>query len=316
MLQQTRIAVVVPYYDRFLRTFPSVDALARARPRDVLRLWAGLGYYSRARNLHRAAREIVTRYGGVFPRTQEEALALPGIGRYTAAAVLSIAYDMPLAALDGNTARVLARLGAVRGDLRQPQRWRRLASAAQGLLASQAPGDWNQSLMELGETICTPQTPRCGSCPVSRWCLAYKRGLAVKIPTARRKPASVKVRIAAAVLHDPRGRTMLVRDPGIHDGVLFSRMWQFPAVEVMRDPAAELRAHLGNVLEIDTGALELEPLQIARHGVTFRNITLMPFLVRVPRLLKLPRTRIVPLVRLGDIPISSATRKIATAALP
>ncbi len=315
-MQQTRISVVEPYYDRFLKIFPSVDALARARPHDVLQLWAGLGYYSRARNLHRAAREIVTRHGGVFPLTHEEALALPGIGRYTAAAVLSIAYDVPLAALDGNTARVLARLGAVRGDLRAPQRWQTLASAAQQILAVHAPGDWNQALMELGETVCKPQIPRCDSCPASRWCLAHRRGLAGKIPAARRKPASVKVRIAAAVLHDPRGRTMLVRDPGVHNDALFSRMWQFPAVEVTYNAVAELRAHLGEVLQIDTVSLELEPLRAARHGVTFRKITLMPFLVQVSRLSKLPRTRIVPLVHLGRIPISSATRKIAAAALP
>ena len=316
MLQQTRIAVVEPYYDRFLRSFPSIDALVRARPRDVLRLWAGLGYYSRARNLHRAAREIVTRHGGVFPRTYEETLALPGIGRYTAAAILSIAYDMPLAAVDGNIARVLARLGAVRGNLRQPQRWQKLASAAQELLAAHAPGDWNQALMELGETICTPQIPRCGLCPVSRWCLAHKRGLAGKIPAGRRKRASVKVRIATAVLRDPRGRTMLVRNAGAHHDALFSRMWQFPAVEITRDPATDVKDHLGEMLRIDTVSLELTPLQAVRHGVTFRNITFMPFLVRVSRLPKLPRTRIVPLANLGRIPVSSATRKIAATALP
>ena len=316
MLQQTRINVVELYYDRFLKIFPSVEALARARPRDVLQLWAGLGYYSRARNLHRAAREIVARHGGVFPRTPEEALALPGIGRYTAAAILSIAYDLPLAAMDGNVARVLARLSAIRGDLRAPQRWRRLASEAQTLLAAHAPGDWSQALMELGETICTPQIPRCGLCPVSRWCLAHKRGLVSKIPAARRKRASVKVRIAAAVLCDPRGRTMLVRDPGAHHDALFSRMWQFPAVEVTHDPAAEVRTYLGETLRIDTVSLELEPLRAVRHGVTFRNITFIPFLVQVSRLPNLPRTRIVPLVHLRHIPVSSATRKIATAALP
>jgi A/G-specific adenine glycosylase len=315
MLQQTRINVVGPYYDRFLKVFPSVDALARGRPRDVLHLWAGLGYYRRARNLHRAARQIVARHGRVFPRTHEEALALPGIGRYTAAAILSIAYDVPLAALDGNVARVLARLGAVRGDLRRPECWRKLASSAQELLAKHAPGDWNQALMELGETICTPQLPRCGLCPVSRWCNAHRCGLTDKIPSARRKRDSVKVRIAAAVLYDPRGRTMLVRDPGVHDDVLFSRMWQFPAVEVTHDPVAELAAHLGKVLQIDTVSLKLEPLRAARHGVTFRKITLMPFLVRVSQLSKIPRARIVPLARLGRVAVSSATRKIAAAAL-
>lgn len=315
MLQQTRINVVEPYYDRFLKVFPSVDALARARPRDVLQLWAGLGYYSRARNLHQAARQIVARHGRVFPRTPREALALPGIGRYMAAAILSIAYDVPLAALDGNVARVLARLDAIRDDLRQPQCWRKIASNAQELLAVRTPGDWNQALMELGETICTPQTPRCGLCPLSRWCKARRCGLTDKIPAARRKRDSVKVRIAAAVLYDPRGRTMLVRDPGVHDDVLFSRMWQFPAVEVKHDPVTELRAHLGKVLQIDAVSLELEPLRAARHGVTFRKITLMPFLVRVSRLSKIPRARIVPLGRLGHVAVSSATRKIAVAAL-
>lgn len=315
MLQQTRINVVEPYYHRFLKVFPSVDTLAHARPRDVLQLWAGLGYYSRARNLHRAARQIVARHGRVFPRMPEEVLALPGIGPYTAAAILSIAYDVPLAALDGNVARVLARLSAVRGDLRQPQCWRRLASDAQELLAAHAPGDWNQALMELGETICTPQIPRCRLCPVSQWCNAYRWGLTDEIPAVRRKRANVKVRIAAAVLHDPRGRTMLVRDPGVHDTVLFSRMWQFPAVEVMRDPVADLRTHLGEILQTDTVSLEFEPLRAACHGVTFRKITLLPFLVRVSRLSRIPRTRIVPLARLSHVTVSSATRKIAAAAL-
>src|SRR5208282_3990217 len=170
MLQQTRIAAVLPYYDRFLKKFPSVEALAHGREHEVLKLWSGLGYYSRARNLHRAAKEIVARHSSKFPRALDAALALPGIGRYTAAAVLSIGYDVPLAVLDGNVARVLSRLGAIRGDLRAPHRWRRLSRMAQQLLAQRAPGDWNQALMELGETICTPQTPRCPACPVSRWC--------------------------------------------------------------------------------------------------------------------------------------------------
>ena len=191
--------------------------------------------------------------------------------------MLSIAYDVPLAVLDGNVARVLARLGAVRGDLRAPGRWRQLEELAQSLLATSAPGDWNQALMELGETICTPQIPRCGSCPVSRWCRARELKLTGVIPAPRRKRAAVKVRIAAAILRDPRGRTILVQDPGAHDDVLFSRMWQFPAVEVSGDPAADLARHLQDVLSIDTASIEFKALPAARHGVTFRNITLLPF---------------------------------------
>jgi adenine-specific DNA glycosylase len=167
----------------FLHRLPDMESLARAPLAEVLKLWSGLGYYSRARNLHRAAKEILLHHNGKFPGELDAALQLPGIGRYTAAAVLSIAFDVPLGVLDGNVARVLARLLAIRGDLR------RAASLAPARrrprktwLACGSPGDWNQALMELGETICTPQNPRCEVCPISKWCRAYKLGLTDKIP--------------------------------------------------------------------------------------------------------------------------------------
>jgi A/G-specific adenine glycosylase len=313
MLQQTRIAAVIPYYEKVLKKFPNVGSLARGPEREVLRRWAGLGYYSRARNLHRAAREIVERHSSAFPRELDAALELPGIGRYTAGAVLSIAYGAPHAVLDGNVARVLARLGAVRGDLRAPRRWQKLAATAQELLAVENAGDWNQAMMELGETVCTPKSPRCGECPVRGWCKALKRGLVDKIPEPRKKRAAVHQRIAAAVLLDPRGRTLLVRDPGAHDDVLFSRMWQFPAVEIAHDGRAELARHLQKSLGLAAPALtELAP---AKHGVTFRNITLLPFLARVKTLPAIPRSRRLPLAQIGRVPLSSATRKIAESAL-
>jgi len=314
MLQQTRVAAVVPYYEKFMRQFPAVRALARADAESVLKYWAGLGYYSRVRNLHRAAREIMARHGGKFPRERETALALPGIGKYTAAAVLSIAYGQPLAVLDGNVARVLARLGAIRGDLRTPQRWMQLEERAQTLLVATKPGEWNQVMMELGATVCTPRAPRCEVCPAARWCQARKLGITDQLPAGRKKPAAVKVRIAAAVLLDAKGRTLLVRQ----DGGLFSKMWQFPAVEVKRDAAAELREHLRGILAEGNSktltqrkqreaeyAEERKPrerqedltqrtqraqgdteesmvaLEGVRHSVTFREITLLPFVVRV-----------------------------------
>jgi A/G-specific adenine glycosylase len=313
MLQQTRIAAVIPYYEKFLARFPGFESLALAPEQEVLRLWAGLGYYSRARNLQRAAREIVAQHDGSFPRDFAAAIALPGIGRYTAAAVLSIAFDAPHAVLDGNVARVLARLDAIRGDLRAPQRWKKLETTAQTLLAPKAAGDWNQAMMELGETICTPKSPHCGACPVARWCEARKRGLVNAIPAPRKKQASVTQRIAAAVLLDSRGRTLLVRDPGAHDGVLFSRMWQFPAVEFSKNPAAALADHLRAHLRFDPPALT--ELPHAKHGVTFRDITLVPFCARVATLPILQRTRRLPLADIARVPISSATRKIAQAAL-
>ncbi len=317
MLQQTRVAAVVPYYGRFLQRFPTVQALARARPEQVLRLWAGLGYYRRARNLQRAAKEIVARHAGRFPRELEAAMRLPGIGRYTAAAVLSIAYGLPYAVLDGNVARVLARLSALRGELRAPRRWKQLQGAAQELLAPESPGDWNQAMMELGATVCTPRAPRCGECPAARWCQAYKLGIAEQLPAARRKRAPVKVTLAAAVLLDRRGRTLLVRytnaDSRSGAGALFSRMWQFPAVKVARRAQQELARHLRALLGLSRG--EFVPLSAARHSVTFRELTLAPFLVRLKRLPDATGARAPLLRQLNRLPISSATRKIAAAAL-
>jgi A/G-specific adenine glycosylase len=314
MLQQTRVAAVIPYYERFLEAFPDVRALARAKSDRVLARWAGLGYYSRARNLQRAAKEIVSRHTGEFPCEYEAALALPGIGRYTAAAVLSIAYGEPHAVLDGNVARVLARIGVVRGDLRAPATWRKLEAAAQDLLALDTPGDWNQAMMELGATVCTPKSPQCGECPVEKWCRARELGIAEKLPSARKKHPTVEVTLAAAVLLDLRGRTLLVRQLD-GEGALFSRMWQFPALETTGSDAREvLAAHLHEKFGVARKG-NFAPLAAARHAVTFRNIRLEPYLVRVARLPRVAGARIVALPQIRRLPISNATQKIADAAI-
>jgi A/G-specific adenine glycosylase len=327
MLQQTRVAAVIPYYRRFLERFPAVNDLAGAHADAVLRHWAGLGYYSRARNLHLAAKEIVARHGGEFPKLLEDALALPGIGRYTAAAVLSIAYGAPHAVLDGNVARVLARLGAIRGDLRRPRRWRALGAAADALLPaapdtapvagppSATPGDWNQAMMELGATVCTPRAPRCDACPVSRWCRAHALGIALRLPSPRRKPKPVRLALSAAVLLDPRGRTLLVRQKSSHSA-LFSNLWHFPSVQSATAAPEKLAAYLRSEFGITA---TLEPLPPARHTVTYRRILLAPYLVRVPKLprpksLRMGTVRTPRLADLGRLPISSATKKIAASA--
>jgi len=321
MLQQTRVVAVIPYYRRFLARFPSIHALARARLDVVLRHWAGLGYYSRARNLHRAAREIVARHDGKFPKHLEEALALPGIGRYTAAAVLSIAYGEQHAVLDGNVARVLARLGAIRGELRRPATWRRLADAADALLPAQGassagPGDWNQAMMELGATLCTPRAPQCGSCPVARWCRAHTLGIAGALPSPRQKRKPVSLTLSAAVLLNARGRTLLLRQRSDHS-TLFSSLWQFPAVQGSRPDGGKLARYLQSAFGISA---DLQALPPARHAVTFRKILLAPFLVRVrelpaPRLSTMGGVRKPVLTGIESLPISSATQKIAAAAL-
>ena len=313
MLQQTRVAAVIPYYEKFMAKFPTLESLARARSETVLGRWAGLGYYSRARNVHRAAKEIVARHGGRFPREYESTLALPGIGRYTVAAVLSIAYGEPLAVLDGNVARVIARMGAVRGDLRSPAMWRKLESTAQDLLARQSPGDWNQAMMELGATVCTPKSPRCGECPVAPWCWARKLDDVEQLPASRKKRTTVQVTLAAAVLLDLRGHTLLVRQKN-DGGALFSRMWQFPALETTADAASELTQYVRRNFKVAVNG-NLRALETARHTVTFREIRLLPFVIRVPRLPLFEGAREVALGRFGKLAISNATRKIAQAAL-
>ena len=315
MLQQTRVATVLPYYARFLKRFPDLHALARAPIESVLKLWAGLGYYSRARNLHAAANEIAAQHKGQFPNDHAAALALPGIGPYTAAAILSIAYDAPHAVLDGNVARVLARLAAVRGDLRAPKRWQSLQDTAQHLLAPKSASDWNQAMMELGATICTPHSPNCEICPLRQSCRAFQQGIQDQLPAKRVKRAPVKMEIAAAVLLDGEGRTLLVKEPGKHDGVLFSRMWQFPAVEVAAEAeaATELMRHLSKSHGICVSSFRA--LAAAGHTVTFRKITLLPFLAHVDNLPKSPGARVIRLDRLNRAAVSSATRKISFAAL-
>jgi A/G-specific adenine glycosylase len=327
MLQQTRVAAVIPYYERFLERFPDVRALAEAPQEEVLRLWSGLGYYSRARNLQRAAQEIVAKHHGKFPRNFDEALALPGIGQYTAAAILSIAYDAKHAVLDGNVARVLARLGAIRGDLRETKRWRELREIADHLLDPKSPGEWNQAMMELGATLCAPRAPQCFLCPIAKFCRARQLGLADRLPEKRKKRATEEVALAAAVFLDHRGRTLLLPPSSLKTqratkneiAPLVSKMWHFPMVRVREHTAGELQSFLTELIPSAAHhGVPLEPLPEARHAVTYRKITLLPFRVAVAALPIVSGARIVPLTyvsSLSSLAVSSLTRKIARAAL-
>ena len=328
MLQQTRVAAVIPYYDRFLERFPDVHALASAPQEDVLRLWSGLGYYSRARNLQRAAQEIVAKHDGAFPRIEKEARALPGIGSYTAAAILSIAYGEKHAVLDGNVARVLARVFAVKGDLREAKRWQSLQKSASALLDRNSPSDWNQAVMELGATVCTPQSPQCLLCPVTQFCNARKLGLADSIPARRKKRATEKIVLAAAVLIDSQGNAVLLPPPApskakaAHEemSILVSKLWHFPTIAVRTDAASELRAYLRTLLPSSATShpLQIEPLPIAHHAVTYRAITLRPFRISMPQLPSIAGAKVIPLTEIASPsaqPISNLTRKAARAAL-
>jgi A/G-specific adenine glycosylase len=324
MLQQTRVAAVIPYYERFLEHFQDVKSLAEAPQEEVLRLWSGLGYYSRAHNLQRAAQHIVAKHGGSFPSKEEDVLALPGIGRYTAAAILSIAFGKKLAVLDGNVARVLARIGAIRGDLRDAKRWQALQETAGQLLDPKAPGDWNQAMMELGATLCTPRAPQCLLCPVEKFCRARQLGLVESIPEKRKKRETVEVTLAAAVFFDPRGRTLLLPPPPEQPkpsgqqniAALVSRMWHFPTVQIRKNAAAELQNFLTEFLGAG-GKLPLrfESLPRARHAVTYRDITLLAFRVTVEKLPRVAGAKAIALTDLSSLPVSNLTRKVAGAAL-
>ncbi len=344
MLQQTRVAAVIPYYERFLARFPDVRALAAVPQEEVLRLWSGLGYYSRARNLQRAAQEIVAKHGGIFPRDEKDALALPGIGRYTAAAILSIAYGAKHAVLDGNVARVLARIFAVHGDLRDAKRWQSLQQSADALLDAKSPSDWNQAMMELGATLCTPQSPQCLLCPVTQFCQARKLGIAESLPARRKKRATEAITLAAAVLLDSRGRTLLLSPPKLSQhgatqrraqlaksassaipapdqiSVLLSKLWHFPTIAVRTDPIAELKEHLAKILPAAMAKemLQIEALPTTRHAVTYRAITLRPFRVTVAQLPRIPNAKTISLAEImspSSLAISNLTRKAARAAL-
>ena len=227
MLQQTRVTVVVPYWQRWMARFPSPAALAGAPLDDVLAAWSGLGYYGRARNLHRGAREVVARYGGRLPDSAGELRTLPGIGRYTAGAIASMAFDRQEPLVDGNVARVLARVFAVEEDVKSAAGQNRLWQLAADLVPSEAPGDFNQALMELGATLCAPAAPRCAGCPLAADCRAHREGRTDELPRlpARRRDADKPLLAAAAAWVERGGKLLLARRGA---GGLFGGLWELP----------------------------------------------------------------------------------------
>jgi len=228
MLQQTRVDTVIPYYERFLKRFPDVRALARAREDDVLKAWENLGYYSRARHLSEAARIVVERFGGSIPSTMEGLRALPGVGAYTAGAILSIAYGRPIAAVDGNVIRVIARLFGIEDSIARPGTRKKIGEIVRRLVPAEEPGHFNEALMDLGSGICTPRRPACPACPLSAACLALARGTQASLP-ARDKAAALPRREASvAVIRDGGGRVLLVKRP--RRGLL-GGLWRFPGAE-------------------------------------------------------------------------------------
>src|SRR5579885_1721505 len=242
MLQQTTVAAVVPYFERFLRAFPSLRDLAAAAEQDVLRLWEGLGYYRRARDLHRAARQLVTTHGGTIPDDPEALGELPGLGRYTVGAILSQAFDRRLPVLEANSLRVLCRLFGRADDPRRGPARRWLWQAAEDLLPHRRVGDFNQALMELGALVCTPTAPRCEACPLADDCVARRLGRQDEIPAKAPPPAITEVREAAVVVR--RGADVLLAQRP-ESASRWANLWEFPHGPVGDRESHEAAARAG-----------------------------------------------------------------------
>ena len=307
MLQQTQVATVIPYYHRFLEAFPTLADLAGAPLERVLQLWSGLGYYRRARHLHNAAQELVRRFGGVFPRDYEQIRSLPGIGDYTARAVLSIAFNQPYALLDGNVARVLSRLGALKGNLDQRDFRRAVQAQVELLLSRRSPGAFNQSLMELGQTICLPRAPRCAACPLRKWCRGFKSGQPELYPQPRPRRAAESHYLAAAILR--RGaRVAMVR--GLDEGLL-DDLWNFPSA--FGRSCAEALASLRNKLAAfgSASVASSEPIAQLNHGITYRAIRVHAYLAETYHTPRRGPFRWFPISSLPQAAISQLARKVA-----
>jgi A/G-specific adenine glycosylase len=273
MLQQTRIETVIPYYQRWLERFPTLEDLASASQQEVLQAWEGLGYYSRARNLHRAARIIIIDLDGSFPTDRTALEQLPGIGRYTAGAIASIAFGQDEPALDGNIRRVLSRIMNLELPARSPQGERLLWQYARDHLPLGRAGDYNQALMDLGATICTPRAPACSTCPLENLCQARQLGVQEERPVGQARPAVPHYVVTAAVIHR-NGRVLIAQRP---EGGLLGGMWEFPGgkVEPGEDLPAGLRREILEELAVD---IEVgEHFGVYEHAYTHFRVTLHAF---------------------------------------
>jgi A/G-specific adenine glycosylase len=311
MLQQTQAATVIAYFERFLRAFPTVAALAAAEEQEVLRLWEGLGYYRRARDLHRAAREIVTRHNGHFPEDPVLLGRLPGLGRYTRNAVLSQAFDRRLPILEANSQRVLSRLFGRTEDPRRPAARQWLWQAAEDILPNRDVGAFNQALMELGALVCTPTAPRCDECPLAARCVARQLGRQESIPARTPPPQVVAVQESAVVVR--RGLEVLfVQRPA---GGRWAGMWEFPHGPLLQGESHEAAA--SRLLQQLTGLhakVGSEMLTI-RHSITRYRITLTCFEAEYVggefQSRFYAEGRWLPLADLAAYPVSSPQRRLA-----
>ncbi len=273
MLQQTQVKTVIPYYQRWIKSYPTAQVLAEAREDSVLKHWEGLGYYSRARNLHRSAKMIVEEFHNQVPDTLDKILKLPGVGRYTAGAVLSIAYDQSIPVLDGNVKRVISRLFCLPENGANQASENRLWQVAESLIPAEGAGDFNQALMEIGATVCLPQKPLCLLCPLNTVCQAKRKGVQEQFPPAKIKSATKKIAVSAAVIQR-NGKIYIQQRP---QKGLMGGLWEFPGGKLEKDESPEdclereIKEELGVQIAIKKKILTI------KHSYTQFRVTLHVF---------------------------------------
>ncbi len=277
MLQQTRVETVIPYYERFLSAFPDAGTLARADLQDVLRVWEGLGYYARARNLHRASRIVTRRFGGRVPDDPDALRSLPGVGPYIGAAVLSIAFSKPFAVVDGNVKRVLSRLFQIKEPVNRPGAAAVFQQQADRLLHRADPGAFNQAVMELGALVCTSKNPACGRCPVGRFCGAFQSGTVLRYPAREKKKPVPEYAVAVGVVHK-KGRVLITRRKS--EGLL-GGLWEFPGGKIAEGETPEEACRREIAEETGLQVSVTERIARVRHAYTHFKIVMDVFCCEV-----------------------------------
>ncbi len=308
MLQQTRVDTVIPYYKRFVEQFPTVDSLAAAEEETLLKLWEGLGYYSRARNLQAGVREVAANYGGVVPNTRKEISALKGVGPYTAGAVLSIAYGVPEHAVDGNVMRVLSRILLIEEDIAKPKTRKVFEQAVTELISHEDPSSFNQGLMELGALICTPTSPKCLLCPVRDHCEAFHAGKETDLPikTKTKKNRSVDFAMAAIRSGD---KILMEQRP---DKGLLAGMWQYPMLELTETAdSGKIGALYGELLQ--TEILGIKKITAFKHVFSHLTWNVDGYLAEAEEFTPPEKMKWVTPEQLARLPIAGPGQKMKTA---
>ena len=325
MLQQTTVAAVIPYFERWFATFPTIDSLANASEQQVLRAWEGLGYYSRARNLHRAAQTVMQDLGGQFPSDLDALQSLPGIGRYTAGAIRSFAFDLPAPIVEANTERLLARLFALDEPPQSTAGKKALWAAAAELTPTRHVGDFNQAMMDLGSQVCRIADPNCRECPVSRWCQAFARDEVERYPRPKVRAATTPLDEVAIVCRD-ENRLLLRQRPA---GQRWEGMWDLPRVDTtnlslpgfgsvgtaalpgLLEPVAErFVSELG--LQISFGPFR----RMIRYGVTRYRVRMLCFDADLESTAAGEQIEWVPIAAATDRPLTRTTRRVLTELTP